>query len=71
MATKQSQPPHEHQRGTITDNALKAVVTSKLFTTRVVKAKKGKGAYSRKGRNSKDYALVVYIPALTSMIALN
>jgi len=67
MATKQSQPLHEHQRGTITDNTLKAVVTSKLFTTRVVKAKKGKGSYSRKGRNSKDYALVVYIPALPSI----
>lgn len=48
--------PHEHERGTITDNALKALVTSKLFTTRVVKAKKGKGSYQRKGRNSKDYA---------------
>ncbi|MFC4653953.1 MULTISPECIES: ribosome alternative rescue factor ArfA [Rheinheimera] len=58
---KQQQPlqPHQHERGTITDNALKAVVTSKLFTTRVVKAKKGKGSYSRKGRNSKDYGLFV------------
>ncbi|WP_337879953.1 ribosome alternative rescue factor ArfA [Rheinheimera sp.] len=58
---KQAQPQlaHQHDRGTITDNALKAVVTSKLFTTRVVKAKKGKGSYSRKGRNSKDYGLVV------------
>lgn len=60
MATKkQPQLAHQHERGTITDNALKAVVTSKLFTTRVVKAKKGKGSYSRKGRNSKDYGLVV------------
>ena len=47
---KQQQPlqPHQHDRGTITDNALKAVVTSKLFTTRVVKAKKGKGSYRRR-----------------------
>lgn len=51
--------PHLHERGTITDNALKALVTSKLFTTRVVKAKKGKGSYSRKGRNSKDYAFFI------------
>nr|WP_232322052.1 ribosome alternative rescue factor ArfA [Photobacterium jeanii] len=35
-------------RGVIKDNALKAAVTSKLFTTRVVTAKKGKGSYNRK-----------------------
>ncbi|GGO73743.1 ribosome alternative rescue factor ArfA [Bowmanella pacifica] len=51
--------PHQHERGVINDNALKALVTSKLFTTRVVKAKKGKGSYSRKGRNSKNYAFFV------------
>lgn len=39
---------HEHGRGTIRDNALKAVVTSQLFTTRVMKAKKGKGSFARK-----------------------
>ncbi|EIW88581.1 hypothetical protein AGRI_10216 [Alishewanella agri BL06] len=50
----------EHGRGEIRDNALKALVTSKLFQPRVVKAKKGKGSYNRKGRNSKDYALVVF-----------
>ena len=33
----------EHGRGEIRDNAVKALVTSKLFQTRVVKAKKGKG----------------------------
>lgn len=49
----------EHGRGEIRDNALKALVTSKLFQTKVVKVKKGKGSYNRKGRNSKDYALVV------------
>ncbi len=35
-------------RGEIQDCALKAVVTSKLFKTRVVKPKKGKGSYQRK-----------------------
>ncbi|MDA0150256.1 ribosome alternative rescue factor ArfA [Vibrio sp. LaRot3] len=35
-------------RGEIQDNALKAVVTSKLFKTRVEKPKKGKGSYQRK-----------------------
>lgn len=49
----------EHGRGEIRDNAVKALVTSKLFQTRVVKAKKGKGSYNRKGRNAKDYALFV------------
>ncbi|EHA1124810.1 alternative ribosome-rescue factor A [Vibrio navarrensis] len=41
---------HEHElgRGVIQDNALKAMVTSQLFKTRVVKAKKGKGSFSRK-----------------------
>ncbi|SON51866.1 alternative ribosome-rescue factor A [Vibrio tapetis] len=41
----------EFGRGTIKDNALKAVVTSKLFTTRVEKAKKGKGSFKRKGKH--------------------
>ncbi|EDP60585.1 ribosome alternative rescue factor ArfA [Vibrio sp. AND4] len=38
----------EFGRGKIKDNALKAVVTSKLFRTRVVKAQKGKGSFNRK-----------------------
>jgi len=51
--------PHQHQRGEIQDNMLKAVITSRLFRTRVVKAKKGKGSYNRhdkKGRQSQDFA---------------
>ncbi len=54
--------PHDHLRGDIQDNMLKAVITSPLFRTRVVKAKKGKGSYSRKdkydkkGRQSQDFA---------------
>ncbi|BCL73116.1 hypothetical protein TUMSATVNIG1_50880 [Vibrio nigripulchritudo] len=42
---------HEHGRGVIQDNALKAVVTSELFRTRVVKAKKGKGSFNRKNKH--------------------
>ncbi len=38
----------EFGRGEIKDNALKAVVTSQLFKTRVVQAKKGKGSFRRK-----------------------
>ena len=46
---------HESGRGTITDNALKALVTSPLFRTRTEKAKKGKGSYDRKAANRKGY----------------
>ena len=35
-------------RGEVQDNALKAVVTSPLFKTRVEKAGKGKGSFTRK-----------------------
>lgn len=38
----------EFGRGEIKDNALKAVVTSQLFRTRVVKAKKAKAASTGK-----------------------
>lgn len=46
---------HDSGRGTITDNALKAIVTSPLFRTRTEKAKKGKGSYNRKAANRKGY----------------
>lgn len=38
-------------RGTIRDNALKAVVTSSLFKSRVEKAKKGKGSFQRRAKH--------------------
>ncbi len=41
---------HELGRGEIRDNALAAVVTSRLFRARCEKLKKGKGSYSRKAR---------------------
>lgn len=44
-------PETDFGRGTIKDNALKAVVTSKLFTTRVEKARKGKGSFQRKDKH--------------------
>ncbi|MGL6122702.1 MAG: ribosome alternative rescue factor ArfA [Shewanella sp.] len=46
---------HESGRGTIIDNALKALVTSPLFRTRTEKAKKGKGSYDRKAQNRKGH----------------
>jgi alternative ribosome-rescue factor len=48
---EQNEQQTELGRGTIQDNALKAAVTSKLFRTRVVKAKKGKGSFQRKGKH--------------------
>lgn len=39
----------EHGRGEIRDNALKALVTSKLFQPRVVKAKRAKARTTVKG----------------------
>ncbi|QYJ78451.1 ribosome alternative rescue factor ArfA [Shewanella acanthi] len=41
---------HDSGRGSIIDNALKAVVTSPLFRMRTEKPKKGKGSYSRKDK---------------------
>lgn len=39
-------------RGTINHCALAALVTSKIFCMRVVKAKKGKGSFKRKAKHS-------------------
>ncbi|MCG7534592.1 ribosome alternative rescue factor ArfA [Pseudoalteromonas sp. OOF1S-7] len=50
MASKRSQS-HEHLRGDIKDNALKALVTSPLFKSKVEKSKKGKGSYRRKDKH--------------------
>ncbi len=47
----QHQLEHEMNRGEIKENALKAVVTSQLFRTRIVKAKKGKGSFERKAKH--------------------
>lgn len=44
---------HDHKRGPIRDNALKALVTSSLFRTRQDRARKGKGSYSRKPKHRK------------------
>ncbi len=37
----------QHNKGTIRDNALKALVTSNLFRPKVERKKKGKGSYNR------------------------
>ncbi|MCL1137653.1 ribosome alternative rescue factor ArfA [Shewanella pneumatophori] len=54
---------HESGRGSIKDNALKAIVTSSLFRTRTEKPKKGKGSYNRKqkGQTLKGIAPFDYL----------
>jgi len=42
----------EIARGTINHSAIAALVTSKVFAMRVVKAKKGKGSFTRKEKHS-------------------
>ena len=39
-------------RGTINHSALGALVTSKIFSMRVEKAKKGKGSFNRKAKHA-------------------
>jgi alternative ribosome-rescue factor len=46
------QKPTDLARGTINHSALGALVTSKIFCMRVVKAKKGKGSFTRKAKHS-------------------
>ena len=43
--------PVDLGRGEIKDNALKAMVTSKLYRARVEKAKKGKGSFTRRAKH--------------------
>lgn len=51
---KKKQVTHQadHGRGTIKDNAIAALVTSKLYKQQIVQAKKGKGSYQRKSKFS-------------------
>ncbi|QCR34852.1 alternative ribosome-rescue factor A [Nissabacter sp. SGAir0207] len=44
---------HQHNKGTIQDNALHALLHDTLFRQRVEKNKKGKGSYQRKGKHAK------------------
>ena len=46
---------HDHGRGVIQDNHLKALVTSTLFQARVEPSKKGKGSYQRKAKHGKQW----------------
>ena len=46
---------HDHGRGVIQDNHLKALVTSPLCQARVEPSKKGKGSYQRKAKHGKRW----------------
>ena len=46
-------------RGTIKDNFLAALVTSKLYKMQVVQAKKGKGSYQRKAKNIRQESYLI------------
>ncbi|MGF1691002.1 alternative ribosome-rescue factor A [Photobacterium kagoshimensis] len=65
LVTQVSHTATDLGRGVIQDNALKAAVTSKLFTTRVVRAKKGKGSFSRKNKfkGREPYSMIYALAA--------
>ena len=46
-------------RGQIKDNFLAALVTSKVYKMQVVQAKKGKGSYQRKAKNSRGESYLI------------
>jgi len=51
----QTKIEHEFGRGKANDNALKMVVTSKIFKTRRFKAHKGKGSFKRHCKHRKGF----------------
>ena len=61
LTTAANDAPVETGRGSINDNFLAALVTSKVYKQRIVRAKKGKGAYQRKdrrnGKGSESYLI--------------
>lgn len=47
---------YAHQRGEIQESAIKALVSDKLFRSRVERNRKGKGSYQRNAKHRKaDY----------------
>jgi alternative ribosome-rescue factor len=61
MKSKNSLAGYQHERGTITDNHLQALVTDKLFRSRVEQNIKGKGSYRRnvKHRRQDEFSLKI------------
>ncbi len=54
MKSKTSHTGYQHQRGAITDNHLQALVTDKLFRSRVEENIKGKGSYRRHAKHRRQ-----------------
>ncbi|MBB6054834.1 MAG: alternative ribosome-rescue factor A [Gammaproteobacteria bacterium] len=54
MKTKTSLTGYQHQRGAIADNHLQALVTDKLFRSRVEQNIKGKGSYRRHAKHRRQ-----------------
>lgn len=50
-----SQTAYLHNRGTIQDNAVKALLRTPLFRSRIEKKLKGKGSYQRKAKHAGRY----------------
>ena len=61
MKSKTSHTGYQHQRGAITDNHFQALVTDKLFRSRVEENIKGKGSYRRhaKHRRQDEFSLKI------------
>lgn len=51
QTTKEVSCKTEIDRGEIKDNFLAALVTSKVYKMRVIRAKKGKGSFKRKSKH--------------------
>ncbi len=52
QTSAKTQKQTELGRGTINHSAMGALVTSKIFSMRVVQAKKGKGSFNRKAKHA-------------------
>ncbi len=59
LTTKVGNNGAELGRGQIKSNFLAALVTSKVYKMQVVKAKKGKGSYQRKAKNSRGESYLI------------
>lgn len=51
--SKKNETPYAHGRGEIQESAVKALVTDRLFRSRVERNRKGKGSYQRNAKHRK------------------
>lgn len=56
MKKSEKSTTYAHQRGDIQDNAIKALVTDKLFRSRVERNRKGKGSYQRHAKHRQGFS---------------